>query len=132
VAFLLPVIARRTSRKITHAVCLVFGALGLISVFFIQNPTHLLISMVGVGFAWASILSIPYAILTGALPAAKMGYYMGVFNFFIVIPQIIAAAVLGFFISQFFGSHAIYALLIGGVSFVLAAALTFLVQDTKG
>ncbi len=132
VAFLLPVIAKRTSRKMTHAICLLLGAVGLVSVYFIKDPTLLLLSMVGIGFAWAGILSIPYAILTGALPAAKMGYYMGVFNFFIVIPQIIAAAVLGFFISQFFESHAIYAMFIGGVSFVIAAALTMLVQDTKG
>ena len=132
VAFLLPVIARATSRKTTHAICLVLGALGLISIFFITDPQLLLGSMIGIGFAWASILSIPYAILTGALPASKMGYYMGVFNFFIVIPQIVAAAILGFFISKFFGSHAIYAMFIGGVSFVIAAILTMFVEDTKG
>ena len=132
VAFLLPVIARATSRKPTHAICLVLGALGLISIFFITDPQLLLGSMIGIGFAWASILSIPYAILTGALPASKMGYYMGVFNFFIVIPQIVAAAILGFFISKFFGSHAIYAMFIGGVSFVIAAILTMFVEDTKG
>jgi maltose/moltooligosaccharide transporter len=132
VAFLLPVIAKATSRKITHSICLVLGALGLISIFFIKDPTLLLGSLVGIGFAWASILSIPYAILTGALPASKMGYYMGVFNFFIVIPQIVAAAILGFFISRFFGSHAIYAMFIGGISFIIAAVVTMFVDDTKG
>jgi maltose/moltooligosaccharide transporter len=129
VAFAIPVLARRTSRKVAHAICLVLGALGLLSVFLIQDPLLLLGSMVGVGIAWASILSMPYAILTGALPPSKMGYYMGVFNFFIVIPQIVAAAILGFFVGRFFGGEAIFALLIGGVSLVLAALLTLRVED---
>jgi maltose/moltooligosaccharide transporter len=129
VAFALPLLARRTSRKVTHAICLVVGAAGLLSIFFLTDPRYLLGSMVGVGIAWASILSMPYAILTGSLPPSKMGYYMGVFNFFIVIPQIVAAAVLGFFVGRFFGGQAIYALLIGGASLILAAVLTLRVQD---
>jgi maltose/moltooligosaccharide transporter len=129
VAFAIPVLARRTSRKVAHAICLVCGAVGLLSIFVISDPRYLLGSMVGVGIAWASILSMPYAILTGSLPPSKMGYYMGIFNFFIVIPQIVAAAVLGFFVGRFFGGEAIYALLIGGASLVLAAALTLRVQD---
>jgi maltose/moltooligosaccharide transporter len=129
VAFGIPVLAKKTSRKIAHAICLVCGALGLISIMVIVEPRLLLGSMVGVGIAWASILSMPYAILTGSLPPSKMGYYMGVFNFFIVIPQIVAAAILGLFVGRFFGGEAIYALLIGGVSLVLAAALTLRVED---
>lgn len=129
VAFLIPELAKRTSRKLAHAICLVIGAVGLASVFIIEDPDLLLLSMVGVGIAWASILSMPYAILTGALPQSKMGYYMGVFNFFIVIPQIIAAAILGFIVGKFFAGQAIYALLIGGVSLVLAALLTLRVDD---
>jgi maltose/moltooligosaccharide transporter len=129
VAFAIPVLARKTSRKIAHAICLVFGAAGLCSIFVLTDPRLLLGSMVGVGIAWASILSMPYAILTGSLPPSKMGYYMGVFNFFIVIPQIVAAAVLGFFVGRFFGGQAIYALLIGGASLVIAALLTFRVED---
>lgn len=129
VAFLIPALARRTSRRAAHAVCLVCGALGLLSVFLISDPTLLLGSMVGVGIAWASILSMPYAILTGSLPPSKMGYYMGVFNFFIVIPQIVAASVLGFLIGRLFGGEAIYALLVGGASLVLAALLTMRVDD---
>ncbi len=129
VAFLIPVLARKTNRKIAHAICLVAGAIGLLSIFVIQDPKLLLASMVGVGIAWASILSMPYAILTGSLPPSKMGYYMGVFNFFIVIPQIVAAAILGFFVGRFFGGEAIYALLIGGGSLVLAALLTLRVED---
>ena len=85
--------------------------------------------MIGVGIAWASILSMPYAILTGSLPPSKMGYYMGVFNFFIVIPQIVAAALLGFLVGRFFDGQPIYALAIGGASLLLAAALTLRVED---
>ena len=129
VAFAIPVLAKRTSRRIAHAICLVCGALGLLSIFIIQDPRLILGSMIGVGIAWASILSMPYAILTGSLPPSKMGYYMGVFNFFIVIPQIVAAAILGFFVGRFFGGQAIYALLIGGASLLLAAALTLRVED---
>jgi maltose/moltooligosaccharide transporter len=129
VAFAIPVLAKKTSRKIAHTVCLVCGALGLLSILFISDPRFLLGSMVGVGIAWASILSMPYAILAGSLPPSKMGYYMGVFNFFIVIPQIVAAAILGLFVGRFFGGEAIYALLVGGASLVLAAALTLRVED---
>jgi maltose/moltooligosaccharide transporter len=129
VAFAIPVLARKTSRKVTHAICLVCGAVGLLSIFILTDPRYLLGSMVGVGIAWASILSMPYAMLCGSLPPSKLGYYMGVFNFFIVIPQIVAAAVLGFVVGFFFGGDAMYALLIGGASLVLAAALTLRVQD---
>ncbi len=129
VAFAIPPLARWSSPKVAHVICLVCGALGLLSIFVISDPRYLLMSMVGVGIAWASILAMPYAILTGSLPPSKLGYYMGVFNFFIVIPQIVAAALLGFFVRQFFGGEAIYALLIGGVSFLLAAALMLRVKD---
>lgn len=128
-AFLLPVLAKYTNRKIAHAICLVIAGIGLVSIFFITNPLWLLASMIGVGIGWASILAMPYAILTGALPAAKMGYFMGVFNFFIVIPQIFAASILGFLVSQFFKGDSIYALLIGGLGLVIAAFFTLRVQD---
>lgn len=131
-AFFLPIIAKATSRKATLAVCLLMGALGLASIFFIKSPMLLLVSMIGVGMAWAGILSMPYAILTGALPAHKMGYYMGVFNFFIVIPQLLAASILGFLIGSLFEDRAIYAMLIGGISFVVAAFLSMRVTDEKG
>jgi maltose/moltooligosaccharide transporter len=129
VAFGIPVLARKTSRKTAHAIALVCGALGLCSVYVISDPRLLLGSMVGIGIAWASILSMPYSILTGSLPPSKLGYYMGVFNFFIVIPQIVAAAILGFFVGRFFGGHAIYALMVGGGSLLLAAGLTLRVED---
>lgn len=129
VAFLLPVVARRTSRKVTHMLALVLGGFGLASVYVIQNPTLLILSMVGVGVAWASILSMPYAMLTGALPPHKMGTYMGIFNFFIVIPQILAASILGFFVRTIFSGEAIYVLLLGGASMVVAGLVTLLVDD---
>ncbi|MBE9490565.1 MAG: MFS transporter [Bacteroidetes bacterium] len=134
VAFLLPVLARKTSRKFTHFLALVAGGLGLMSIYFITNPTTFNLEwlpMIGVGIAWASILSIPYAMLSGALPASKMGYYMGVFNFFIVIPQLVAASILGFLISKFFDSQPVYALLIGGVSMIVAGLLSLRVNDKQ-
>ena len=129
VAFAIPPLARWSSPKVAHIICLLCGALGLMSIYFLSNPTYLLGSMVGVGIAWASILAMPYAILTGSLPPSKLGYYMGVFNFFIVIPQIVAAALLGYIVKHFFGEQAIYALLVGGGSLVLAAALMLRVDD---
>ena len=129
VAFGIPPLARWSSPKVAHVICLVCGALGLFSIYFLTDPRYLLGSMVGLGIAWASILSMPYAILTGSLPPSKLGYYMGVFNFFIVIPQIVAAAVLGFIVGRFFGGEAIYAMLIGGASLLGAAALMLRVQD---
>ena len=131
-AFLLPLLAKVTSRKFTHFVALVCGGLGLISIYFIKTPTVFNIEwlpMIGIGIAWASILSIPYAMLSGALPSSKMGYYMGVFNFFIVIPQLVAASILGFLVSKFFNSEPIYALLIGGASMILAGIISLTIND---
>jgi len=129
VAFLLPLIARYTSRKITHMVSLIAGGLGLISIMFIHTPEMLILSMLGVGMAWASILAMPYAILTGSLPSEKMGTYMGIFNFFIVIPQILAASILGFMVKKLFGGESIYALLSGGISMFIAALTVLIVKD---
>ncbi len=129
VAFGLPVLARYTSRRDTHMIALILGGLGLISVYFLPGPEWLVVSMIGVGIAWASILSVPYAMLVGSLPAQKMGFYMGVFNFFIVIPQIVAAAILGFMVKALFDGSAIYALMVGGVSMILAGLLCRRVED---
>lgn len=129
VAFLLPMLAKRLSRRVTHLLALCCGGVGLLSVYFITDPTLLLVAMIGVGIAWASILSMPYAMLSSVLPSDKMGYYMGVFNFFIVIPQIVAASILGFLLKSFFGNVSIYALIIGGCSMILAGLLCLLVDD---
>ena len=128
-AFLLPWLAARTSRKTVHLISLVAGGLGLASFYVIRDPQLLLVSELGIGLAWASILSMPYAILAGSLPAGKMGVYMGIFNFFIVIPQITAAAILGFLVRSFFGGEAIYALVAGGAAMILAGLLVLLVDD---
>lgn len=131
-SFLLPLLAKYTSRKFTHFVALVCGGLGLISIYFISEPTAFTMEwlpMIGVGIAWASILSIPYAMLSGSLPSNKMGYYMGVFNFFIVIPQLVAASILGFLVSKFFNNEPIYALLIGGASMILAGIIALTIND---
>ncbi len=131
-AFLLPVLAKYTSRKFTHFIALIFGGFGLISIYFIKEPTTFTMEwlpMIGIGIAWASILSIPYAMLSGSLPSSKMGYYMGVFNFFIVIPQLVAASILGFLVSSFFNSEPIYALLIGGASMILAGIISLTIND---
>jgi maltose/moltooligosaccharide transporter len=91
----------------------------------------MILSMIGIGLAWASILSMPYAILTGSLPQSKMGVYMGIFNFFIVIPQILAATLLGFMVRTLFNDESIFALIAGGISMIVAAASVLLVEDYK-
>ncbi|GGY74130.1 MFS transporter [Pseudoduganella plicata] len=128
-AFILPVLARVTSRKMVHTVCLIVGGISLASIFTIHDRQMLLVPMVGVGIAWASILTMPYAILAGALPANRMGYYMGVFNFFIVIPQILSGALLGFVTTHLLGGHTANTLALGGASMALAGVLTLWVRD---
>ncbi len=128
-AFGIPVLANRTSRKTAHMICLLCGALGLMSFVLIHDPAFLWLPMIGVGIAWASILSVPYSILSGALPYRKMGIYMGIFNFFIVIPQLLAASILGVLVKYLFGGEAIYALALGGAGMVIAALTTLRVED---
>jgi maltose/moltooligosaccharide transporter len=130
-ALVLPWIAAKTSRKFTHMISLLAGAAGLISVFFITNPYLLILSMVGIGIAWASILAMPYAILAGAIPPAKMGVYMGIFNFFITIPQIISSLVNGPIVKYFFNSDSIYAILMAGICMLVASVSVFVVQDNE-
>ncbi|MCB9233347.1 MAG: MFS transporter [Bacteroidia bacterium] len=127
--FLIPMIAGATSRKTTHQICLVLGAIGLGSIFLVTDKYLLLLSMVGIGCAWASILSMPYAILVGSLPEKELGLWVGVFNIFIVLPQIVAATILGWLLTHFFDKDPRYAMLIGGVSFLVAALFVFIVKD---
>jgi maltose/moltooligosaccharide transporter len=131
VAFALPWLAARVGRKQTHAVCLAIGGLGLLATYAIRDPNLLLISMVGVGIAWASILSMPYAILSGALPPARMGLYMGIFNFFIVIPEIVAALTFQPLVKHVFGNEPLYVVLLGGASLLAAAVLALLVHAPR-
>ncbi len=129
VAFLLPALAKATSRKTTHLICLMAGGISLISFSFISSPGLLILPMIGIGIAWASILSMPYAMLTGALPQKKMGVYMGIFNFFIVIPQILAASILGSMVKHLFSGDTMKALISGGISMIIAALMVKFVRD---
>jgi len=131
-AMLIPLLVSRIGIRWTHLVNLWLGGLGLISFAVIDDPKMLLLSMVGVGIAWASILSLPYAMLAGAVPAKKMGVYMGIFNFFIVIPQILAASLLGILVRIPFQGESIYALVAGGVLFMLAGLATLRVGGAEG
>jgi len=117
--------------RVSHLINLWIGGAALISFLVVRNPDWLLVSMIGVGFAWASILSLPYALLCDSLPAKKMGVYMGIFNFFIVIPQLLAASVLGVLLKKFFGNAPIYALAIGGVSFLIAGIAVLFVAEPQ-
>jgi maltose/moltooligosaccharide transporter len=128
-AFLLPLLAKKIGRKYTHLVCLIIGGVGLFALVFIKAPNILLLPMIAVGIAWASTLTMPYAILAGALPSAKMGFYMGVFNFFIVIPQLVASFVMGFVIKDIFHEQAIYALVIGGICMAIGGIMNLIVVD---
>ena len=129
VAFLLPVLARKVGRVATHVVCLIIGGVGLMSMYVFKDPHMLLVSMTAVGIAWASLLTMPYAILSSAVSQKKMGVYMGMFNLFVVIPQILAAAVLGLLVRTLFRGHAIFAIVLGGAAMVLAGVLMAFVRD---
>ena len=130
-AFFLPALALKIGRKTTHTISLIAGGLGLISIYFIDNPYLLILSMVGVGIAWASILAMPYAMLAGSIPAKKMGVYMGIFNFFICIPQIFNSILGGPIVKYIYGGNPVYAILMSGVAFILAALLVQRVQDDE-
>jgi len=130
-AFVLPEMARRTSRVTTHVVCLVIGGAGLCSMHLFKQPHMLLVSMGALGIAWASLLTMPYAILSSIVPYRKMGVYMGMFNLFVVIPQILAAALLGLLLRTVFHGHAINAIVLGGISMIVAAGLMLRVKDER-
>lgn len=131
-AFFLPKIAASMGRIKTHAISLILGGLGLISIYFIQDKYWLLLSMVGIGIAWASILAMPYAILAGSIPAKKMGVYMGIFNFFITFPQIVNGIIGGPIVKHLYGGQAIWALVTAGVFMLLGAWSVMRVNDVDG
>jgi len=128
-SLVLPVIANKLGRKNTHSLCLLCGALGLISVAIIHDKYILLLTMVGVGIAWASTLSMPYAVLAGSLPPGKTGVYMGIFNFFIVIPEILASLFFGWVMNHLLSNNRIAAVVAGGFFMAIAAALMQRVVD---
>jgi maltose/moltooligosaccharide transporter len=131
IAFLIPWLAKKTSRKTVHMIALVCGGLGLISVYFVQNKWMLFLSMAGVGIAWASILSMPYVILSTAIPARRMGVYMGVFNLFIVIPQIVMSFIVPNIFNNILGGDPLNAVVLGGISMLIAAATVMVVQEKQ-
>lgn len=128
-AFCLPFIAARIGRKLTHSIALLIGGFSLISLYFVPDENWAIVSMVGVGVAWASILAMPYAILAGSIKPKKMGVYMGIFNFFIVIPQIVNALIGGPIVKYLYNGNAIFAIITSGVSFIIAALLVSKVKD---
>lgn len=130
VAFLLPALAKATSRKTVHAIALFCGGLGLLSVYLIQNKYGFWLSMAGVGVAWASILSMPYVILSTSVPPMRMGIYMGVFNLFIVIPQVVMSFIMPPLIKGVIGDDPVRVVMIGGASLLIAALSVFIVEDT--
>jgi maltose/moltooligosaccharide transporter len=129
IALTLPLIARQVGRKRTHAIALLAGSAGLISMYFIRDPGMLVVSMVGVGIAWASILAMPYVILSSSIPAGKMGIYMGIFNFFITLPQIVNGVVGGPIVKYLYGNQPIYALVLAGVFMFCASVSVLYVYD---
>ena len=128
-ALCLPFIAKKIGKKMTHAVSLLAGGVGLISIYFIKDAEMLNYAMIGVGLAWASILAMPYVLLSGSIPAGKLGIYMGIFNFFITLPQIINGFVGGSIVKHLYGGQPIYAILMAGVFFILAAISVVKVYD---
>ena len=132
-ALILPTIARKFGRKQTHSFCLLCGAIGLITVRYVTNEYMLYACMVGVGIAWSSILSMPYAMLAGCLPENKIGVYMGIFNFFIVLPEIIASLFFGWIMQHLLNNDRMLAVQIGGILMILAGILCYLVvKDNPG
>jgi len=127
-AVIIPLMVRRLGMRVSHLINLWLGGAALLSFLAIRDPDWLLLSMVGVGFAWASILSLPYALIAGSVPSRKMGVFMGIFNFFIVIPQLVIASLMGALLKTFFHGQPIYALMIGGVSFLLAGLMALRVK----
>jgi maltose/moltooligosaccharide transporter len=128
-SFALPLLSRWFGRKTTHSLCLILGGLGLLAVAVIHSKLLLLLSMTGVGIAWASTLSMPYSILAGSLPQGKNGVYMGIFNFFIVIPEIVASLGFGWVMGHWLHNNRLAAVVAGGFFFILAALLTQRVED---
>jgi maltose/moltooligosaccharide transporter len=131
-SFILPSIANKLGRRLTHSICLLAGAVGLISVSFVSNKYFLYGSMTGVGIAWASILSMPYAMLSGVLPKGKVGIYMGIFNFFIVLPEIIAVFIYPSLMKYVFNNNMLSAVTSGGVLMIIASAICyFYIKEEK-
>ena len=128
-ALFLPFVAKWIGRRFTHAVSLIAGGIGLISIYFIKDVAMLKFAMVGVGFAWASILAMPYVILSSSIPPGKLGIYMGIFNFFITLPQIINGFFGGAIVKHLYNGQPIYAIVLAGIFLICAAISVIYVYD---
>jgi maltose/moltooligosaccharide transporter len=130
-SILMPRLIRLTSRKIVYSFALIMGGLGYISMMFFKDPNMLFVSMFGIGIAWAAILAMPYAILSGSLPQKRMGIYMGLFNLTVVIPQIISGLFSGMILKNVFHEHAIYILVLAGAFMMIGSIFVFIVKDVS-
>jgi maltose/moltooligosaccharide transporter len=128
-AMLIPVIARKLGKARTHFVALFLGGIGLIITYFMPDKYTMIIPMLFIGIAWASILAMPYAMLSNVIPPARMGIFMGIFNFFITLPQIVSALFAGPIVTHVFGNNAIYALVLGGAMMVIASLITLTIKN---
>jgi maltose/moltooligosaccharide transporter len=128
-ALILPILAKKINRRLTHAVSLLAGGIGLISIYFIKDASLLNYSMIGVGLAWASILAMPYVILSSSIPPGKLGIYMGIFNFFITLPQIINGFIGGWIVKHLYNGQPIYAIVLAGIFMICAAISVVYVYD---
>lgn len=131
IALLLPVVAKRLSRKVTHALALCIGGLSLLSFLLFTNPDWLILPMIGIGIAWGSILAMPYAMLASSIPPKKMGVYMGLFNMSITIPQIVSGIVSGLILKYFFADNPILCIVMAGVSMILGAVSALFIKESK-
>lgn len=130
-SFFIPHFAKKTNRTVTHSICLLFGGLGIGSMFFVNEPWQMIPGMIALGLAWSSLLSMPYAILSGALPPQKVGVYMGVFSFFIAIPKIVTSLFLGWFTNYLFAGDPVYSLLMAGFMMLLASLFMLRVKEAQ-
>ena len=131
-SMLLPVIAKRLSKKVTHAIALLIGGLSLFSFLLFRDPHLLIIPMIGIGIAWGSILAMPYAMLASSIPPKKMGVYMGLFNMSITIPQIVSGIFSGFILKYFFADNPILCIVMAGISMILAAVSALFIREKQG
>lgn len=128
-ALMLPVLAKRLTKKGTHAIALFIGGISLLSFLVFKDPHYLILPMIGIGIAWASILAMPYAMLANSIPARKMGMYMGLFNMSITIPQIISGIFTGFILKYLFADNPLYCIIMAGASFIIASGLSLLINE---
>jgi maltose/moltooligosaccharide transporter len=130
-ALSLPILTKKLSKKVTHSIALFIGGLSLLSFLLIKNADYLIIPMIGIGIAWASILAMPYAMLANSIPPRKMGMYMGLFNMSITIPQIVSGILSGLILKYFFADNPILCIVMAGVSFIFASGLSLMIKQEK-